>query len=321
MTGVKFGVIADLHADIAHDAPRRLEAFLAACRAENVDFVIQLGDFIYPAEGSRCSCAKRDRPVNIRLADQRPAPVDRAGLLALYRAFPRPGYHVLGNHDLDFCTKRQMVRYLGMPAPQYAFSHGGVRFAVLDCNFFMRDGRCRNFCRGNYFGSGELPYLAPQNLEWLRRELWAHVGEPYVLFSHQRLTERPFGIKNHEELRTLLSEYRAAGGRVALSMNGHNHLDGAEQREGIWFFDLNSASNQWLGEEFCCPRFAPPIEEAFPSLRYTAPYRDPLFAVVEMDPVRVRIRGRRSAFVPPAPAQLGCREPYTAEVTDLEFRY
>ena len=321
MERVKFGVIADLHADIAHDAPRRLNAFLAACRAEKVDFVIQLGDFIYPQPGNRCMCANKDRPVNIRLAAERPVPVDRAGLLALYRAFPKPGYHVLGNHDLDFCTKRQMVQYLGMPAPQYAFAHGGVRFAVLDCNFFSRGGRCRGFCRGNYFGSGELPYLAPQNLAWLRRELWAHVGEPYVLFSHQRLVERPFGIKNHEALLALLAEYRGMGGRVVLSMNGHNHLDGAEEREGTVFFDLNSASNQWLGEEFCCPRFGREIEEAFPSLRYTAPYQDALFAIVEIGRGRVRIRGRSSAFVPPAPPQLGCREPYTAEVSDLEFRY
>lgn len=320
MEGVRFGVIADLHADIAWDAPRRLEQFLNACRTENVDFVIQLGDFIYPGEGSRCVCAEKDRPVNIQCAIDHPAPVDRERLLALYKAFPKPSYHVLGNHDLDFCTKRQMVRFLGMPAPQYAFACGGVRFAVLDCNFFMQDGRCKNFCRGNYFG-GDLPYLAPENLEWLRRELWAHVGQPYVLFSHQRLVAEPFGIQNHEALRALLDEYRAAGGKVVLSMNGHNHMDGAEEREGTLFFDLNSASNQWLGEEFCCLRFAREVEEAFPSLRYTAPYRDALFAVVEISRGRVHIQGKSSAFVPPGPAQLGCREAYTAAVSDREFWY
>ena len=36
---VKFGVFADLHVDIMPDPQRRLEAFFAACRKENVDFM------------------------------------------------------------------------------------------------------------------------------------------------------------------------------------------------------------------------------------------------------------------------------------------
>lgn len=321
MEKVVFGVIADLHADIAFDARQRLETFLEACRAARVDFIIQLGDFIYPRAGSRCVCAPQRRPVNIQAAIDRPAPVDREGLLALYRAFPKPQYHVLGNHDLDFCTKQDMVRYLGMPGAQYAFAQGGVRFAVLDCNFFAQGGRVHGFSQGNYFDGDDLPYLPPENLEWLRGQLWAHRGEPWVLFSHQRLTARPFGIKNHARLRALLAEYRAAGGRVALCMNGHNHLDGAQKQDGTLFFDLNSASNQWLGEGFACRRFSQEVEEAFPSLRYTAPYRDALFAIVELAEGRGRIRGRESEFLPPAPAALGYGEPCTARVSGCEFSY
>lgn len=319
MYKVKFGVIADLHADIAFDAPRRLEGFLAACRAQRVDFIIQLGDFVYPENG-RCVCAAKNRPVNVRRAAEAPAPIDRAALLRAWRAFPAPGYHVLGNHDLDFCTKREMVRYLGMPGAQYAFACGGVRFAVLDCNFFVKNGRFQGFSRGNYFGGGELPWLPPAGLAWLRRQLWAHRGEPWVLFSHQRLAAQPFGIKNHAALAALLAEYRAAGGRVLLSMNGHNHLDGAEEQGGTLFFDLNSASNQWLGEEFACRRFSARLEEQFASMRYTAPYRDPLFALVELEPGRVRIAGRESVFLPPEPRALGYREPCTARVSSYEFR-
>ena len=45
---VKFGVMADLHVDIMPECEERLAAFLDACRKEDVDFIVQLGDFCYP---------------------------------------------------------------------------------------------------------------------------------------------------------------------------------------------------------------------------------------------------------------------------------
>ena len=65
---IKFGIFADLHVDIMHDTQERLEVFLDACRKEDVDFVIQLGDFCYPDEDRKCVCSPEKMPINLKLA-------------------------------------------------------------------------------------------------------------------------------------------------------------------------------------------------------------------------------------------------------------
>ena len=64
---VKFGIFADLHVDIMHDAQTRLEAFLSACSKEDVDFIIHLGDFCYP-ESRKVLCKPENMPINIKNA-------------------------------------------------------------------------------------------------------------------------------------------------------------------------------------------------------------------------------------------------------------
>ena len=73
---LKFGVFADLHVDIMHDTEERLRVFLNACRREDVDFIVQPGDFCYPDEGRRCICAPHNRPENIEVALNTPTYAD-----------------------------------------------------------------------------------------------------------------------------------------------------------------------------------------------------------------------------------------------------
>lgn len=42
---VRFGNITDVHIDMMHDGVYRLRAFLNAAKNEDLDFIIQLGDF------------------------------------------------------------------------------------------------------------------------------------------------------------------------------------------------------------------------------------------------------------------------------------
>ena len=74
---VKFGVFADLHVDIMHDAKERLEKFLEDCLKENVDFIVQLGDFCYPDKNRKCVCKPENRPVNIDIALRLPTYADK----------------------------------------------------------------------------------------------------------------------------------------------------------------------------------------------------------------------------------------------------
>ena len=42
---LRFGVIADVHKDIMHDADQRLRTFVDTMKKEDVNFIVQLGDF------------------------------------------------------------------------------------------------------------------------------------------------------------------------------------------------------------------------------------------------------------------------------------
>ena len=107
---ITFGICADIHQDIMHDAPDRLRAFVDAANAANVDFSVQLGDFCVPSE------------------DNRP-------FLNIWKTLNGPGYHVLGNHDMDGgYTREQSVSYFSMAGRYYSFDMKGWHFVVLDGN-------------------------------------------------------------------------------------------------------------------------------------------------------------------------------------------
>lgn len=73
---IKFAIVSDLHAPDLPDGRERMQAVVDAANAENVDFLIQLGDFI-------------------RL-DSVSQPLQK-----VWDQYKGEKYHVLGNHDLD----------------------------------------------------------------------------------------------------------------------------------------------------------------------------------------------------------------------------
>lgn len=307
---VKFGVFADLHVDIMHDTQARLEAFLDACRKADVDFIIQLGDFCYPEE-RHVICRPENMPENIRNALAYPTYADKDAIIALFRNFEKPGYHVLGNHDCDMCSKRAVLDYYGVDyGPYYSFDFGGFHFVVLDPNYYYWDGQYVSYENGNYFDASYekipvLPYLPPEQLQWLEEDL-AKTPYPSVLFSHQRLTAGKPSIRNAEELRAVL---RNAPNGVVLALNGHEHIDNVEKVDNTWFWNVNSISNYWLGGRFACmERYSAEIDEKYPNIRYVAPYEAPAFAIVTMDETGASVAGTRSSIVGPKPEEQGVYE-------------
>ena len=311
---VKFGIFADLHVDIIHDPQRRLEEFLEICRSEDVDFIIHLGDFCYP-ESRHVVCKPENRPVNIENALRTKTYANKDAIIALFRDFEKPGYHVLGNHDCDMCSKEEVLRYYGVDyGPYYSFDKGGFHFVVLDPHYYLWNGEYISFRNGNYFDACNqpvpaLPYLPPEQLRWLEEDL-AKTPYPTVLFSHQRLTEDDCSIRNAAALRTVLKN---APKGVLLAINGHEHMDNVSKTDRTWFLNLNSMSNYWLGTEFDHPeRYTREIDEKYPNLRYTVPYRNAVFAIVTLDEVGATVRGRSSTLVGSTPEQQGVYERGTA---------
>lgn len=319
MGALTFGLFSDLHLDIMQDGGERLETFLADCLERKVDFVISAGDFTYPEETGRCDCAPRQLPVNLKNAMVCPSPVPKSRILAQYAGFPLPHYHTLGNHEMDFCTKEEAVELLGMPGRYYDFIAKGWHFLVLDTNHYRdAEGKICGYCRGDYFGRPRGHWLDGEQLAWLEERLRV-CPEPAVLVSHHPLYPRlsGSGLQNYDAFRRVLG---AAGGRVRMCIYGHCHVDEYAWRDGVLHYCINSISNHWAGESYACRRFDPDTEERFPNLRYTFPYRGPVYAMVTLDENGAHIRGRRSSFVPPGPEELNyTAAKVTAAVEDRDF--
>ena len=107
---LRFGLIADVHQDIMHDACQRISAFVDAMSEWKAEFICQLGDFCRPDDRNR-------------------------EFLERWNAFDGPRIHVLGNHDMDGgYTRAQTVAFYGMPDKHYSIDTKGVHVVVLDGN-------------------------------------------------------------------------------------------------------------------------------------------------------------------------------------------
>ena len=177
-----FGLCADVHQDVMHDAPERLGVFVRAMNERKATFIAQLGDFCIPKEGNR--------------AFLEVVPLVRDG----------PHYHVLGNHDTDSenltkngYSQEETKAFWGMPANSYSFEHGGVRFIVLDGND-----------RPDDWGTDYPLHIGDAQLKWLETEL-SRTREPVIVLSHQG-AEHPEGLDNGAMVRAISRGRQSTGG-------------------------------------------------------------------------------------------------------------
>jgi len=268
---IRFGVCADVHKDIMHDADTRLKTFIDRMNEEKVDFIVQLGDFARPDDRNR-------------------------EFLAIWNAFKGPRYHVLGNHDTDGgFTKEQVLKFWAMPSRYYSFDRRGYHFIVLDGNDTKSPPT-----------SGYPRYIGSQQAEWLKQDL-AETTLPTIIFSHQSL-ENPGGLENGPAIRAILEQANQQAGfrKVVACFSGHHHADYYTAINGIYYVQINSMSYEWLGSKYRHARFSEAVEKAHPWLSYTAPYRDALYAIVTLAADgTIRIDGVESQWIPPSPAELG----------------
>ena len=275
---VRFGICADVHKDVMHDADRRLQVFIDEMNLGNMDFIIELGDFMQPQDYN-------------------------ASFLNIWNSFDGPAYHVLGNHDMDNShgerfSREFTVGYLDMPSRYYSFDRKDFHFIVLDGND-TKDPPQMGYAR----------YLGIEQLEWLKQDL-ANTNSRVIVFSHQSI-EDPEGVENGTEVRRILEEANRQSGikKVIACFSGHHHIDHDTEINGIHYIQVNSMSYVWLGGEYQHVRYGREIDEQYPYIKYTTPYQDPVFATVEIDTRgSIRISGRESSWVGPDPWELGYPE-------------
>jgi len=264
---VRLGMITDLHQDVMHDGPERLDDFLSAMKEASPHAIVQLGDFAVPSE-------------------------DNQPLIDTFNDAHPTALHVLGNHDSDGgFTRQETMDAWGMRERYYSRDVDGLQLVVLDGNEEPID-----------HVSGYPSHIGPDQLDWLREQLQSHDG-PTIVFSHQPLAG-PWAVDNAVAVQQILS---AAGDRVLLAVNGHSHLDYVLRVGGVNYLHLNSASYVWVGRDFQHECYGEEIHAAYPRLASACTYREALFATLTVDPVssRIDVGGRTSEWVGLSPAQRG----------------
>jgi len=275
---IRIGLIADLHQDIMHDGKERLNRFILEAQKTKPDFIFQMGDF----------CTPKDQ---------------NSDLMQVWDSFTGQSYHILGNHDTDGgFSRKQAMAFWKMPERYYSFDHSGYHFIVLDGN----DPNPKPW-------SGYNRYINKAQQEWLEKDL-ANTELRTFIFSHQTLENENGGVANFLEVRAILEKANKEAGenKVVACFSGHHHTDYMTNINDIYYIQINSASYRWVGDDYQYIRYSDAIDIEFPWIKYTIPYKDPLFTFVEIDPKGfLKLEPRSTEFVGPGPEKMG--GPVTAE--------
>jgi len=258
-----FAAIADVHHGLMPDAHARLERFFEAVQQRQPDFVVQLGDFCHPV-------------------------AEAGGFLKTWHSYRGAKHNVLGNHDMDFGAKADIMDRLEMNRAYYSFDAGGFHFVILDCNYLHREGRFTDFAHGNYFGQSDYrDWVSQDQVEWLKADLAAS-RLPGIVFTHQPVQgywDLPAPERRANVRGVFSRANRRRSGSVVACLSGHEHVDAHRCAGDIDYLIINSASYYWVGEEY----------------GRLAQYRDPLWAFVTIENGVMTVEGRSSGFIPPSP--------------------
>lgn len=141
-------------------------------------------------------------------------------------------------------------------------------------------------------------HIDPEQIEWLKTDL-RKTDKRCIIFSHQSLENT---VPNRESIREILeSENKRTGyKKIVAAFSGHDHTNYEKIINGIAYIQINSASNQWVGDSYQCEnRFSAEINKQHPSLKYVTPWEDCLYATVTLNKKSVKLKGTESQFIPP----------------------
>lgn len=96
--------------------------------------------------------------------------------------------------------------------------------------------------------------------------------------------------------------------KIIASFSGHHHLNWFMVEDSVNFVQINSMCYWWGGDKYIyANRYTKEINEKYPLMKKMVPYKDPLYAIIELDldSRKIKIRGIPSEFIPPTPQDLG----------------
>lgn len=277
---LKFAIASDFHAQDVPEGDERIATFIRAAQDEDVDFIIELGDFVR---------------------------LDSVGnaYFEIWNAFEGDKYHVIGNHDMDSYDADEYTAGMGMPGRYYSFDQGDFHFIVLDGNNVYDGEKYTHYAKANYYVDPKMRAFAdPEQLEWLKRDL-AATDKKCVIFSHQSIDTF---MNNGEDVRDILEEANREAGfkKVVLAFSGHNHSNYTKVINDITYMQINSASYVWIGTPTMTEkRFPKEINDRYSLMEYSMMYDKPLYAIVELTSDGAVVKGTKADFIPPYPAEVG----------------
>ncbi|MGI5925076.1 MAG: metallophosphoesterase family protein [Lentisphaeria bacterium] len=269
---VRFCAFADIHyypGVFPHDSREWLEQILDRATREKVDFVIQAGDFTH-------------------------RPKQFIDYVNWYNDYSLPTYHCIGNHDDDGNSHDVTLECYRLESGHYFFDRNGFRFIVADPNYFLQDGVYIHYSSANYYKVGT-SYVPPEQLEWLKDAI-NNSPHPCVIFSHQSFEREIGGCKNYADVRKIINDANAAHpGRVRLVINGHHHRDNLRLIDNVLYFDLNSASYEWVPKAH--DKYPPEVLSKHKLAKNTVMYNAPVNAIITMNSDgRIKIDGMESSL-------------------------
>ena len=281
---IRFGICADVHQDFFYKVEERIQEFVQVANEKKVDFIIHLGDFCFPKEENK-------------------------NFMSIWNSFNGPKYHVLGNHDMDKCSKEEILDFWGADKTRsyYSFDFESYHFIVLDPNNIYKDGHYIPYNKRNYSSEGNIDYITPEQMDWLGKDL-SKTSKPTLIFSHQPLLT----VSNRNEVLAVLKEANnGSSKKVIACFSGHLHRNWHVEESSINHIQINSMSYMWVGNNYICEsRYPEEVEEQFPLLKKVIPYKDALYCFVELDleTKEIRIEGKSSEFIHPDPYEMGIKE-------------
>ncbi|MHC4876171.1 MAG: metallophosphoesterase [Planctomycetota bacterium] len=216
---LKIGLVTDLHyADkpprgsrYYRETPDKLAEAAEQFGKDQLDFVVELGDFIDAADS-----------VDLELSYLKRINRD-------FESISPKRHYVLGNHCVDTLTKQEFLGEVGQAKSYYSFDADSVHFIVLD-SCFRSDGQ--PYGRKNFeWTDANIP---TEELDWLKSDLQA-TSKPTIVFAHQRLD-----IDNHYAARNAAAvrEALAASNKVLAVFQGHSHKNDHKEIAGIHYCTL-----------------------------------------------------------------------------------
>ncbi|WP_297633276.1 metallophosphoesterase [uncultured Clostridium sp.] len=261
MNILNFAIFTDLHFDHIPDGYERLSQFIQKIKNHNLNFVIQLGDLCIPKDENKY-------------------------LLELLESINIPIYHVLGNHDSDLFSKKEILKFFKLNNSYYCFKYGNIKFIVLDTCFIKRNNQYFSFNIDNYNKSTDIyPILPDYEFDWLQNELNDDENLFYIIFSHHSL-ENNFnnrGIFNRVEIQNLINNVNTPKKKILCCINGHDHADSIDLIHKTHYISLNSMSYIWCGPEYEHFDYSQKTHEQFPFLKDLILYKDPLYATITIN--------------------------------------